>query len=99
MGVLINLGKPTTLRGPRGREPDGPSVELRAGDRTSDPGDRADNAAARAADGDLVKGYTPIGQPVADSDGTRMVFTSMTTAQYLMVWITNLPPKGDRTSL
>jgi hypothetical protein len=78
----------------------GSSIELRDGD--SDPGAGIDptTTPARQADQQIYKTYQPIGQPLEDFAGTRMVFDlDNVTTQYLMVWITNLPPKGDRYSL
>jgi hypothetical protein len=100
MGILIDLGVPTKVTEVRVlvNKP-GSSIELRAGD--TDPGiGITDNAAARQADQQIYKTYRPIGQPLDDFQGTRMVFDlDNVTTRYLMVWITNLPPKGNRYSL
>lgn len=99
MGILINLGQPTKIEAVKVVvNQTGSSVELRQG--ASDPGDGLSGAQARTADGTLVKGFTPIGQPFTDYDGTTMVFSlDDTTVQYLMVWITKLPPKGSQFAL
>jgi hypothetical protein len=100
MGVLIDFGSPTKISEVRVLvNKTGSSVELRSG--ASDPGvGITDNRQARAADATIVRTYTPIGQPLKDFDGTRMVFdVDNTTTQFLLVWITNLPPKGNRYSL
>jgi hypothetical protein len=100
MGVLLDLGGPTKVSEVRVLvNKTGSSIELRAGN--SDPGiGITDNAAARAADAQIVKDYTPVGQPLNNFDGTRMVFDlDNVTTRYLMVWITNLPPHGDRYQL
>ncbi len=99
MGILIDLGQPTKIEAVKVVvNQTGSSVELRQG--ASDPGDGLSGAQARTADGTLVKGFTPIGQPFTDYDGTTMVFSlDDTTVQYLMVWITKLPPKGSQFAL
>jgi hypothetical protein len=100
MGILIDLGAPTKIEAVKVVvNQTGSSVELRSGD--SDPGKGiTDPKLARKADGDLVKAYTPIGQPFADYDGTTMVFSlDDTTVQFLLVWITKLPPKGSGFAL
>lgn len=101
MGILINFGAPTKITEVRVLvNKTGSSIELRDGD--SDPGAGIDptTTPARQADQQIYKTYQPIGQPLEDFAGTRMVFDlDNVTTQYLMVWITNLPPKGDRYSL
>jgi serine/threonine protein kinase len=100
MGILIDFGVQTKVSEVRVLvNKTGSSVELRAG--TSDPGvGVTDNAAARQADEQIVKDYTPVGQPLEDFNGTRMIFDlDNVTTRYLMVWITNLPPHGNRYQL
>jgi eukaryotic-like serine/threonine-protein kinase len=93
MGVLINLGAPTKVGlvtvtvGQKGA-----SVALRTG--TSDPGNTSDG------DGAIAGGFTALGAPLEAHDGTNMVFAvpaDKQTVQYLLVWITKLPPNAEGT--
>ncbi len=87
MGILINLGAPTKVGAVKVVVSHaGASMELRSG--AGDPG------ATNAGDKSISKNYTVVGQPLADHNGSVMVFP-ITEAeqdqQYLLVWITNLP--------
>ncbi len=101
MGVLIDLGQPTKVGAVRVdvNQP-GASISLRSGQ--SDPGAGATGGnQARAADGQVVKEYTPFGSALEDFTGVSMVLApaSDDAVQYLLIWVTKLPPKGDRYSL
>jgi hypothetical protein len=87
MGILINLGSPqkVTLVQVTTGQP-GATIALRAG--TSDPGDTT------PGDDEIARTYSPLG-PAHEDAGTTTLFAipeASQTVQYLMVWITNLPP-------
>jgi hypothetical protein len=87
MGILINLGSPkkvALVRVTTGQQ--GATMALRTG--TSDPGDTT------AGDDQIAKTYSPLGPTIEDA-GTTTLFPvpeANQTVQYLLVWITKLPP-------
>ena len=91
MGILIDLGKPTKVRSVKvvvNRQ--GATVALRSG--TTDPGN------SREGDKTINETFTPVGQPFVDHPGTTMVFPvpdDAAASQYLLIWITKLPPNGE----
>jgi hypothetical protein len=95
MGVLINLGTPTKVSAVKVLVSHrGATMELRTG--TTDPGDTSNG------DKTIASSYTAVGTPLEDYPGTVMVFPvgqEQQEVQYLLVWITKLPPddKGKFT--
>ena len=91
MGVLINLGGPTKVGAVRVVVSHrGSTIELRTG--SSDPGNSS------AGDRQIAQTYTPLGTPAEDHSGTVFVFPvpqEKQAVQYLLVWITKLPPSDD----
>ena len=86
MGILINLGKPTSVDAVTVNvNVPGATLELRSG--ATDPG------TGRANDKVISDTYQPIGQPISQG-GTNFAFPAEGTPQYLLVWITNLPSDG-----
>jgi hypothetical protein len=86
MGVLIDLGEARPVTAVEVvLSTSGATAALLGGD--SDPGSTA------AGDVEIVETYTPIGEPLA-SGGAKLVFNAdpETTYQFLLVWITELPP-------
>ncbi|GAA0563465.1 hypothetical protein GCM10010172_53530 [Paractinoplanes ferrugineus] len=96
MGILINLGKPRTLSDIRVETSSpGAGMEIRSG--TSDPGNSSQG------DDKVAKDFKKLGEADAESkgDGTNRIFNvfdANTQYQYVLVWITELPPadNGDR---
>ncbi|MBT8224787.1 MAG: protein kinase [Dactylosporangium sp.] len=92
LGVWVDLGSPQRVVNMKvyvSRA--GATMELRGGD--TDPG-----AGASTAEGDagIVDSYRVIA-PSRVNDGTTVLFTgSDTPVQYLLVWITKLPPDAGR---
>ncbi|MGW3893882.1 protein kinase family protein [Micromonospora profundi] len=89
MGVWIDLGEPHTVKSVQAvLSATGASAQLIAG--TTNP------PSSSSGDKQLVASYkTPIGQPFEDHDGTTMTFNGFdadTKYQYLLFWITELPP-------
>jgi hypothetical protein len=88
MGILINLGTPTKVASVRvvvGQQ--GATIALRTG--VEDPGNTS------AGDDQIAKTYTSLSNPAEDHSGTVIVFpVSQETVQYLLVWVTKLPPNG-----
>ena len=91
MGVLINLGAPTKVEAVRVVvSQQGATMELRTG--TSDPGPTSDG------DAEIARTYTALSNPAEDHSGTVVVFAvaeERQTVQYLLLWVTKLPPNGD----
>jgi hypothetical protein len=93
MGVLINLGRPRNLADVRVEtSSSGVGMDIRTG--TSDPGDNSQG------DKKIVDSYTKLGEPDADAkaDGTNRIFSVFdpnTPYQYVLVWLTELPPNDD----
>jgi hypothetical protein len=93
MGVLINLGTPRNLSEVR-VETSSPGVGMDIRTGTTDPGDSS------AGDDKIVKTYKKLGDADADSksDGTNRIFAvfdANTKYQYVLVFITELPPADD----
>jgi len=94
MGILINLGAPTKVGAVKVMvSQQGAAMELRAG--TSDPGNTSEG------DKTISTSFTSISTPNPQA-GTNIVFAvpqDKQTVQYLLVWITKLPPddKGKFT--
>jgi eukaryotic-like serine/threonine-protein kinase len=90
MGILINLGAPTKVTAVKvsvGTQ--GASISLRAG--TSDPGSTSEG------DGTIANTYAVLGPTLDEFPGTNMVLPvpeSQQTVQYLLVWISKLPPNA-----
>jgi hypothetical protein len=102
MGVLIDLGKPTTIGAVKVEtNQKGATVALKSGPDDPGVGLVPGSDAAKAADDKLRKSYKDIAAPFIDSDGPNMVFSVDTDApvQYLLVWVTVLPPSGSRYRL
>jgi hypothetical protein len=98
MGLLINLGAPTKVGAVKVVvNLQGATMSLRTG--SSDPGNTSDG------DKTISTSYTTVGSELADRPGTVMVFPvppDQQTMQYLLIWITKLPPdpaKGGKYSL
>jgi hypothetical protein len=93
MGVLINLGRPRNLADVRVEtSSSGVGMDIRAG--TTDPGNNSQG------DQKIVQTYTKLGEPDADAkaDGTNRIFSVFdpnTQYQYVLVWLTELPPNDD----
>ena len=91
MGILIDLGTAKPVKAVRvvlGAS--GASAELRGG--TTDPGNTSEG------DGQIVSSFSTIGQPLKDHAGTTMVFPvpqNTEPTQYLLVFITKLPPDDE----
>jgi len=94
MGILIDLNEPRRLASVTVElSASGASAELRTGDR--DPGNTSDG------DQEIVETYTTIGEPISRHSGTTMVFTGFDEDkeyQYLLVWITEMPPDPSNPS-
>ncbi len=83
MGVLIDLGKPTNVVNVKADFGyPGATAVIELGD--TDPG------ATSAGDKEIVDTYQPVGQP--QQVNATQVFPIGKTTQYLMLWITVLPP-------
>jgi hypothetical protein len=91
MGVLINLGAPTKVEAVRVVvSQQGATMELRTG--TTDPGPTSDG------DKQIAESYTSLSNPAEDHSGTVVVFAvaeQQQTLQYLLLWVTKLPPNGE----
>jgi hypothetical protein len=95
MGILINLGEPTrvgavtvTLNAA------GASAALLTG-----PNDPGNTSAGDELIGQWTKrgsAFHAIGQPITDHPGTNLVFPVNDKVQILIVWISKLPPDGDK---
>jgi hypothetical protein len=90
MGILINLGAPTKVTAVKvSVSTQGASISLRSG--TSDPGSTSEG------DGTIANTFTVLGPTLDEFPGTNMVLPvpeSQQTVQYLLVWITKLPPNA-----
>lgn len=91
MGVLIDLQEPRSVTSVRVElSAAGASAELLAG--PADPG------SSRDGDTQVVDTFTDrIGEPFENADGATLTFSGFSadeTYQYLLVWITKLPPIG-----
>jgi eukaryotic-like serine/threonine-protein kinase len=88
MGILVNLGTPTNVASVRvvvGQQ--GATLELRTG-----PEDFGNDS---AGDEQIAKNYTSLSKPAEDHSGTVIVFpVQQDSVQYLLVWVTKLPPNG-----
>jgi hypothetical protein len=90
MGVLIDLGSAKAVRTVKvSFANQGATVELRKG--TSLP------PATAAGDNEVVQTYEPIGQP-QDAKSTIVLNSDGQPVQYLLIWITKLPPSIDDDS-
>lgn len=93
MGILIDLGEARQLATVEvDLSASGATAELRVGD--SDPGNSTEG------DDQITKTYQTIGEPLGRWDGTTMVFSGFepdATYQYLLVWLTELPPDPDNS--
>jgi hypothetical protein len=91
MGILINLGAPTRVGAVRVVvSQQGATVELRTG--ANDPGNTS------AGDAQIASTFKPLGSPAEDHSGTVIVFPiadEQQAVQYLLVWVTKLPPNGN----
>jgi hypothetical protein len=90
MGVLINLGRPRNVSDVQVEtSAPGVAMDLRWG--TTDPGDNS------AGDDKIVKTYKLLTDDNGKTDGTNQVFTvsSDQQFQYLLVFLTDLPPADD----
>ena len=94
MGILINLGKPTHVGAVKVTlNAAGASAALLTG--PNDPGNTP-------AGDKIISEWKPggkfhaIGQPVTDHPGTNLVFPVDDKVQILVVWISKLPPDGDK---
>lgn len=91
MGILIDLGEPrhvslVTVH----LSTSGASAEMRTGER--DPGNTSEG------DEEIVESYRTVGEPFVRHDGTTMVFSGFDADeeyQYLLVWITEMPPDPE----
>ncbi len=88
MGILINLGSPKQVAAVRVSISPGAQVELRTG--TSDPG--ADSGSP--GDKQIADSFTA-GQPKTAGPGTTILNGPEQPVQYLLVWISKLPPTPD----
>ncbi|MEV6526155.1 protein kinase [Longispora sp. NPDC051575] len=87
MGLLINLGKSYNVSSVEVQfDRPGATVELKAG--TEDPGNNSQG------DGKILSSYTTVEGPV-DNISNRKLFTGKDGVQYLLVWITKLPPVSE----
>jgi hypothetical protein len=94
MGILINLGEPTHVGAVKVTlNAAGASAALLTG-----PNDPGNNAPGDKVIGQWKPGGTfhAIGQPVTDHPGTNLVFPVDDKVQILVVWISKLPPDGDK---
>jgi hypothetical protein len=92
MGVLINLGRPRNVSDVQVEtSAPGVAMDLRWG--TTDPGDNS------AGDDKIVKTYKLLTDDNGKTDGTNQVFTvsSDQQFQYLLVFLTDLPPADDNS--
>ena len=93
MGVLINLGTPRLLADVRVEtSSSGVGMDIRTGN--TDPGDNSQG------DQKIVDTYKKLGEPDANAkgDGTNRIFSVFdpnTQYQYVLVWLTELPPNDD----
>jgi len=93
MGVLINLGSPRLLADVRVEtSSSGVGMDIRTGN--TDPGNNSQG------DQKIVDTYKKLGEPDADAkqDGTNRIFSVFdpnTKYQYVLVWLTELPPNDD----
>lgn len=92
MGVLINLGTPRTIADVR-VETSVPGVTMDVRTGSADPGDTS------AGDDQIVKTYKKLGDGDSEkTDGTRKIFDGFnedTKYQYILVFLTDLPPAED----
>ncbi|MDG4763063.1 protein kinase [Solwaraspora sp. WMMD406] len=91
MGVLIDLQEPRSITSVQVElSASGASAELLAG--PADPG------ATREGDDEILDTFTDrIGEPFENADGATLTFSGFApdeTYQYLLLWITKLPPIG-----
>jgi eukaryotic-like serine/threonine-protein kinase len=91
MGVLIDLGQPREVSDVQVQlSTRGAALELRAG--STDPGE------GRQGDRQIVRSYTRIGEPYEAESATKVTFSGFQPGQkfqYLLVWITKLPPAEE----
>jgi hypothetical protein len=91
MGVLINLGSPRSVSDVR-VETSAPGVAMEIRTGTSDPGDNT------AGDDKVVDTYKRLGEAEGKTNGTKEVFSVFEPDQkyqYIMVFLTDLPPAED----
>jgi hypothetical protein len=92
MGVLINLGTPRTVADVR-VETSAPGVTMDVRTGTSDPGDNS------AGDDQIVKTYKKVADSDSEkTDGPLKIFDGFDQdlkSQYLLVFLTDLPPADD----
>jgi hypothetical protein len=92
MGVLINLGTPRTIADVR-VETSAPGVTMDVRTGTKDYGDSS------PGDADTVKYYKKLSDSDSEkTDGTRKIFDGFnedTKYQYILVFLTDLPPADD----
>jgi len=90
MGILINLGAPTKIEAVKvvvSRQ--GATMELRSG-----PKDFGNDT---AGDSQVASTYTAVSNAAEDHSGTTVVFAvapEKQNVQFLLVWISKLPPNG-----
>lgn len=86
MGFLINLGKKYNVSSVEVQlDRPGSTLELRSG--TEDPGNSSEG------DGKVASSYQTVQGPISNA-GTRALFTGKDDVQYLLIWISKLPPIG-----
>jgi hypothetical protein len=87
MGILVSLGSAQKVSVEVLLSAPGVSAELRVG--SADPG------ATKAGDSQILQTYKRVGEAVDNYNGTNMVFPVEEAAQYLLVWITQMPKVDD----
>jgi hypothetical protein len=89
MGILINLGAPTKVSAVKVLvSQQGATIAL--GSVTADAG------ATPAGDDSIAKGFTKIGAAKEDAGTTTVFNVDKDTVQYLLVWVSKLPPSGGK---
>jgi hypothetical protein len=94
MGILLNLGSPQSVSTVRiVFTVPGATVQLYSG--TGDPGA---NGATSQTDDQIRKTYKPIGADPIDANSTSILAVpdDVGKIQYLMIWISKLPPSDGR---
>ncbi len=87
MGFLIDLGSAKQVAAVQVMVSPGAQIELRTG--SHDPG------ANKAGDNQIFNEFTPQGQAKTAGSGTTVLSGPADPVQYLLVWISKLPPNPD----
>jgi eukaryotic-like serine/threonine-protein kinase len=91
MGILVNLGSPRAVASVKVSfiKP-GATVELKTGS--------SDFPSTKEGDTQLLAAYTTLGTPKADAGSSVVLPSNNSPVQYLLIWITKLPPSDQALS-